>query len=148
MSIALTPHSKSGHLPIPKHLITLPVSSTPPTGPSVPLQPLTLPFLGGPTEPPPHALISCMFSPPCCPNSRAGGRVCCGVLELCPSCPGHMCQLAASSHSADAKAEFLLLCCSKSTDLSLCLLLYLPAFCNLGRTQLSGDFRPIWLKQV
>lgn len=64
-------------------------------------------------------------------------------------CPGaHTCQLAASSHPADVKAEFFLLSCSKSTKLSLCLLPHLPAFCNLGRTQLPGDFRSIWLRQV
>lgn len=143
MPIALTPHSKSGHLPIPKDHFTLPMSSTPSAGPPVPFVPL--PFLGAPTEPRPHALISCTPSRLCGPGAGQEQSVLCpGAL---PHCPGHLCQLAASSHSADVKAE-LLLCCSKSTHLSLGLLLYLPDFCNLGRTQLSADFRPIWLKQV
>lgn len=113
VSITFAPPNKIGRLPIPKHLVTLPTSSTPPAAPESLLYLLTAispPFLGAPTESPPQVPLA----PPCsfptrCPDSWAGGSARCGqpgAMPLLSGWPGHTCQLATNSYSADVKTEF------------------------------------------
>lgn len=73
---------------------------------------VTLPFLGVPIESPPQVPLAPPRSlPPRCPASWAGGSACCGqpgAMPLLSGWPGHTCQLATTSYSADVKAEFFL----------------------------------------
>lgn len=121
VSTAFTPHNKSGCIPIPKHLITLPMSSIPSAVPPVPPissnqkvrrynQNSAFPWSPYRVTSPVPLAPPCSL-PTCCPESWAGGSTCCGqpgATPLLSGCPGHTCQLGTSSYSEDVKAEFFL----------------------------------------